>query len=202
MKSLQDNCPTSFPFRVGHCLGAGVHGQVFDSLDEPGNAIKLSIVYSDDEDAIVKFNNLERVYKFIIDNPNDILVKVFKFGRIYNGARDIFGWEQEYIIYYSIMEKLLPISDDERKTFKTICDSFNGILKTNRSIKELINELNGWLEFDKDKVFDFYKSLHSLKIEHRDIEARNIMKNYDGQFKLIDFDLARIKENNNDNTDK
>ena len=36
----------------------------------------------------------------------------------------------------------------------------------------------------------FYNSLFDIKIEHKDVEPRNIMKDDKGEYRLIDYDLV------------
>lgn len=54
-----------------------------------------------------------------------------------------------------------------------------------KQVKDIVMELCDCLKF-----------LHSYKIIHRDIKPSNIFLTEDGKFKLIDFDAARIKKEN------
>lgn len=196
---LQDDCLTYLPFRVGQRLGGGIHGTVFDLPDEHNTVVKIANIYSDVyDDYSAKFQRISKTYQFIIDNTNDALVKVFDFGQLYEGLIKSSYSTKTGIIYYAKMEKLLPILEIEQKVFKTICDVYNGLISINRPIKDLIYELKEWFSLDEVKIFEFYDNLHSLQIEHRDVEVRNIMKNSVGQYKLVDFDLAIIKEKENE----
>lgn len=189
------------PFKIGEYIGQGNQGQVYHSLDKSDRVIKLSIIYDKFDGKTVEevFQKTAATYKYIVDNPNPILSNIFEFGKLYKGIQEIFEWQQEYLIFYSIMEKLIPLNENEQKVFKTICSAYNKELKTYRPIEEIITELKEWIDFDKDKIIAFYNQLPSLDIKHKDFEPRNIMKDNLGNYKIIDFDLAVIKGENNEN---
>lgn len=191
---VEDICKQKFDFRIGKEIGYGAQGQVFDIEEHPDQVIKIATLYDIDpySDLDQVFDKLQLVYKFLIDNRFDNVVKVYRFGRLRTDSRPTVSTPQDYIIYYSIQEKLQPLSDDEKKLFKTICQAINGELELERTIEEIVVELGAWLKFDSEKVIKFYNALGSLPIENNDFHRRNILKDAEGNFKLIDFDLAKL----------
>ena len=109
-------------------MWAGANGQVYDLLDTTDKVAKLSILFDKFEDnktVDTEFDIIKNTYQFIIDNPNSSLAKVYDFKQLYKGSQSIWEWEHQYIIYYSIMEKLLPMRRYKTKIFQTICDIYN-----------------------------------------------------------------------------
>jgi len=196
---LQAYHSEKLPFQLGECLGNGNQGYVYSDLDNSEQVIKLSILVDDFGPITLndRFDNIRKTYRHIIDNPHSSIVKISKFDQLSKGSEFIFEWEQCWIIYYSIMEKLNPLSEDECKVFKTICDAFNGEVKIERTVEIIVKEQKEWLKFDDEKILNFYKSLSDLKIDHKDFEPRNIMKDKDNNIKLIDFDLSKMQEKEN-----
>jgi len=48
------------------------------------------------------------------------------------------------------------------------------------------------LDFDAEKVMLFCENIRTAPIIHEDTHARNIMKNDDGDFRLIDLDSISV----------
>ena len=151
-------------------LGSGVDGKVFyyspTKVIKQSNYISNSIIL----DYIIKYN------------PNHI-VHIYDYKVINN-------------IYYYIMDKLNSISQDEYKVFHSILSHEDNNRKKNYSNDKLFQILSGLsfgLEFDYDKVFNFYQAIQNSNINHNDIHPRNIMKDELNNFKLIDIDRATIK---------
>lgn len=191
---LQIYHPEPLPFILGKCLGQGNQGIVYEDLNDTTKVIKLSIIYDDFNKISLddKFVLIEKIYKYIINNPHSSVVKIYSFDKLYSGSQPIFEWEHKYIVYYSIMEKLNILSENEVKVFKTICDAFNKDLKSERSIEEILKEMKDWFDVDDKKILNFYNSLSDLKINNKDFQPRNIMKDKDNNYYIIDFDLANF----------
>jgi thiamine kinase-like enzyme len=121
-------------------------------------------------------------------------VKVFEHELLHSGQRIIHSnVKQNFILYSAIMEKLMPLSHDEDKLFKTICDAVEAG-KSGAHIKKLISEQNNWLNFNLNRCQIFLDQIERSVIIHRDFQRQNVMKDALGNFKLIDFDFSKIKE--------
>jgi thiamine kinase-like enzyme len=92
------------------------------------------------------------------------------------------------------MEKLHPLSEDEIKVFHSLVshEDQNKIKKySSLEINKILQGLSIGLDFDLHKVMFFCKNLNKLTIQHSDLHPRNLMKDSDGNFKLIDFDRTK-----------
>ena len=102
---------------------------------------------------------------------------------------------QDFITYYYVMENLSKITEDEKKVFYSLLSHEDRNVKKNYSLSSVIDmlkEMQRGLDFDYNKAFRFYRVLKESKFHHMDLHPRNIMKDTDGNFKLIDFDRVMI----------
>jgi serine/threonine protein kinase len=181
-------------------LGCGADGQVFSILNDLGKVIKFGILYDDySSDIDQRYQKINNVLSRIkITKPN-LFVKIYQSDYLLKGARATFAGNQNYIIYYYIMDKLLPLSQDETKVFHTIISHEDrGIVKsyTYEKIQEILRQMQRGLEFDILKVNTFYKKLINFqngKLMHLDLHPRNIMKDHCENYYLIDLDRMQIQ---------
>lgn len=185
-----DICKEKFPFSIGDEIGYGAQGQVFN-IEGTNKVIKFSysFFYQDIDHDYVDANE---VINFIIRERPSYCVGIFETGKLRSGVRVVQNGTQNYTIYYTIQEKLVNLSDDEKKVFKTICQLLNDELELKRDIGDVLTELSAWFSFDKEKVLNFYNDIVKMPIHHNDLHRRNFMKDALGNYKLIDFDLARL----------
>jgi len=165
-------------FQIGKKLGDGADGEVFEYNDK---VIKFSISF---DDSYLQKIDLLKCLKEANEKP---YVKIYEFKHLLSTKTKY----QDVEIYYSILEKLNKISDDEKKLFHTlICHEDQNKIKTRskNEVDKIIDELNYYLDFNKDKVILFLDQLKNSKFNHLDIHVRNVMKDSFGNFKLIDLD--------------
>lgn len=194
---VKDFCPEKNTIEPGTLLGDGFHGEVFEITSDPNKVVKYSCV----SDAMVGdqslqsfFENLSDVLDFQKRNDYACFVQVFDFGLLHSGKRVSYRNRKEsFILYYMVMEKLFPLTSDEKKLFKTICDAYE---QHSPSIKKIVNEQADWLSFDKEKVFSFLNQFDNSPIVQNDFQRRNIMKDREGNYKIIDFDYSELYEEN------
>lgn len=184
---------------IGEELGYGAHGQVFTLKHSPDKVLKVSKLY----DSIIldvnqAYKEVKEVYHYLMDNDYPCFAKVFNFDLIAKETRPTINGPQDYIIFYSVLEKLFPLEEDEKKVFKTICDKFNNNIEKNKPLAKILDELSAWLIFDRQKALAFWSALQSSPINHNDVHRRNIMKDANNNYKLVDFDKAKLVEINND----
>jgi serine/threonine protein kinase len=197
LKLCQQFCPDKIVHSIGNRLGDGADGEVFDITDELDKVIKFCVLY---ETGSVKLLN---TYKYISKSLNYLMLNNDPaYARVY--AHEYMGqyvrdaWQnkkQKYILYYYVMEKLQQISDDERKVFDSLVSHEDRGKKKNYTpdkVKEILLGLNRGLDFNFERVIFFYDSLKKSKIKHLDMHPRNIMKDANGNFKLIDFDRTQF----------
>jgi hypothetical protein len=94
------------------------------------------------------------------------------------------------------MEKLLSLSEDEQKVFHTLLSHEDRNLVKNYSPAErqvILQNLRRGLDFDEGRVSLFVDKLNNSPVQHLDIHTRNIMKDANGNFKMIDLDRLTME---------
>jgi len=200
----EKDCPERIPYynSLGQEIGNGSDGQVFE-IANSNRVIKYCILYQDfSEDLHYRYSKIKKAICYIKDNKPSTCARVYDFSFLVFGSRKLFnGLKQDYIIYYYTMEKLSKISDDEKKVFHTILSHEDrGIVKnfSEEKLRETLFGLSRGLDFDEGRVILFYNNLKNSSIQHLDIHVRNIMKDLEGNFRLIDFDRVKIGDTLNE----
>ena len=180
--------------KVLNRLGEGADGEVFQ-LPDLDKVIKLSVLY-DNENSVEKFDNqfsnIENHILNIMDLNPEPFAKIYDYKYLGNFERDHYTKnKQSYVLYYYVLEKLFKISNDEKEVLSRILFKpnkdfdYSNLYSHNKAIR-ILNKIN--LDFNKEEILKFYSNIKKSPIIHSDIHLSNIMKNKDGQFKLIDFD--------------
>lgn len=164
----------NYPNLTVNKLGAGVDGCVYEFVDN--KVIKFS-----------QSDNIPYIFSILksLTIDNNLYVKVHD----YNLLTEVKG------SYYYIMDKLNPISEDEKKVFHSIISHEDrGIIKniSEGKIKKILDGLSLGLDFDKEKIILFCRAIRASNLFQRDCHERNIMKDNNGYFRFID--LERIEE--------
>ena len=85
----------------------------------------------------------------------------------------------------------------KKKVFHSIISHEDkGIVKdlSPNIINQKLIGLNKGLEFDLNKVNLFCRDLQQTAIQHNDLAPRNIMKDKNNNYKIIDFDRCKLKQ--------
>lgn len=160
-------------YPVQDYIGLGLDGEVFSSDNK---VIKFVEIKDSKKHALNAWYHNKRKIEYILDTSPDCFVKIYDFGLV----KVI---EENYsIIYFYLMEKLNPITKNERDVFFEIFS--NDIAKFNQL------KIN-YKDVDKQKVDNFVYQIKKCKLKQTDINPQNIMKDIDGNFKFID--LERLK---------
>lgn len=172
-------------------IGYGADGDVYSLKDSPDKVIKYSVHYCwDDCNQNTIIANKQEAMKLIQKNSH-LFAKVFDFSFIGHGIRDTVNGRQDYLLFTCTMERLNKISEDERKVFHSIMsheDSNKVKSYTQKQVESILHGLSYGLDFDRNKVIDFWIKVKNCKVNYTDMHPRNIMKDNLGNFKLIDFD--------------
>jgi RIO-like serine/threonine protein kinase len=182
-------------YRIGEEIGYGADGQVFNLLDFEDWVIKLSVLYDNRVCENPAYENIRDVLSFIEKGNESVCVRVHEHKYIGSGTEKTPLGERNYILYYYVMDRLNKISEDEKRVFHSILSHEDRNIKKYYSLASVTDMLRGMqrgLDFDYNKVFNFYRNVRVSKLNHQDLHVRNIMKDNDGNFKLIDFDRATI----------
>ena len=196
-------CPDKLPVVPDQRLGEGADGEVFTIVDDPTKVLKLGILYEYGKIKLSKaYGNIDRALEYMIQTQPSAYVRVYRHGSMGVYSRDNVAFrkgKQSFVIYYYIMEKLEKISEDERRVFHSILSHEDSGIEKNYSstkIKEMLQGMRRSLDFDEEKVTLFCDNIKSVPVYHLDIHVRNIMKDRDGNFKLIDLDRIELEKEN------
>lgn len=168
-------------------IGSGIDGEVYSMLNSPDRVIKICQVFDFD-----RFDSTALVLDKLLIEPYAGYARVYMRGYRKLNAKG-------YVLHYYVMEKLQPISEDESKVFHTIISHEDrNIIKDYEygELEKILEGLQVGLDFDTEKVKFLCQAIRFSPIKHLDIHPRNIMKNDNGDFKLIDFDRVQLKEEN------
>jgi thiamine kinase-like enzyme len=201
----QELCSHLIPVETDQFLGEGADGDVYQIKDDPNKVIKFSKLYDaySYKELENDFAKILAILSYLERYTSSIFAKVYSHGhmgtfdrnQVYYLNGKEFNRKQKFVLYYYIMEKLQKISDDEYKVFHSIISHEDRGYPKDYSIKKISNMIDGMhkgFDFDKQKVLSFCKGIQESVIEHHDIHERNIMKDIDGNFKLVDFDRASL----------
>jgi serine/threonine protein kinase len=203
-KLCQSLCPEKIPVTVTNKLGDGADGEVFEYSEDLNKVIKFCILYETGNKTLKhNYKYINNVLSYLIEHPVSTYARVYAHECMGEWARDV-AWKnttQKYLIYYYLMDKLYKTSEDEKKIFHSILSHEDrGIKKnfSNEKIKEMLRGMSSGLDFDEDKVIFFVDNFKKSPVIHLDVHVRNIMKDSNGNFKMIDFDRAELRmENDN-----
>jgi hypothetical protein len=189
-------CFESLPYKFNLLLGKGADGEVYSLHNHPNKVIKICVLYdlhfSIDED----FNRVQSILNELRCTDIHAYVNIHWWGKIYEGYRYTVNAPQKYILYYYVMDQLSPISEDEYKLFHSLLSHEDRNLIKDFSVpyvNNLLDALNPYLQFDKNKVIQFYLELKDSKLQQTDLHPRNIMKTKSGNYKIIDIDRCVFK---------
>jgi len=198
LKLCQQLCPDKIPVVPITRLGGGADGEVFDIQGDPNKVIKFCILYQTGSTPIKNtYKYICTVLNHLAETPAPTYACVYSHDFMGQFSRPV-AWdvkEQPYILYYYVMEKLFSITEDEKKVFHSIVSHEDrGIVKnfSPAKVKEMISGMSTCLDFDAERVTFFCENFKNTLVNHHDIHVRNIMKDANGNFKLVDFDRAQI----------
>lgn len=202
LKLCKHYCPEKILYNMGDCLGDGADGEVFDIEGHPDKVIKFGVLYQRGSTQIEKkYRNIKSVLSELIEAPIPIYGNVYLQDYLGTYSRRVMideKWgEQPLLLYYYVMEKLYPLSEDEKKVFWSVVSHNDTGIEKNiplPKMKEMILEMRTRLDFDAERVTFFCENYKNSRVEHLDIHVRNIMKDLNGNFKLIDFDRSEIRK--------
>ena len=168
-------------------LGDGFHGEAY-LIPESNQVIKYSLVNQEMIEVLLKdfFNDFQKVICYQQNNNYPCFVKVLNFNSLVESDDSVF--------YSTTMEKLNLISVDEKRVLKTVVRAHRDLERTWAQILTLVRNQSYWLDFDLDKMVSFINLLEDSPIVHHDMSSSNIMKDENGNFKLIDLDFSKLKD--------
>lgn len=180
---------------IGKKIGDGADGEVYSIRNDNTKVIKFSVHYLWEKEDIKKtISEKLEAFSQVQSNPN-LFAKLYEYSYIGQNSRHTIQGEQDYLLFSYIMEKCNKITVDESKVFHSLISHEDNNLSKDYSIDHINKMLDGLsrgLDFSKSKVIEFITLLKSSSVKYTDIHPRNIMKDYDGNFKFIDFDRISV----------
>lgn len=174
-------------------IGDGADGTVYETFNK--EIVKVSVYLNWDHQDIYEvqkkiLGSLDYIYK----NKPDHLVKIYDIGKInyITKFRSVHG-DLDAFIYSYRMERLNHLSDDEKRVFESIShrDTDRPAVIDKKTF-EMTETLCDFYDLDFKKTSLFLRSIATSHIIHLDIHPRNIMKDNDNSYKLIDLDRITI----------
>lgn len=193
LKLCKRNCQEELPTTIAEELGQGADGQVFAVENDPSRVYKFCILF--DKPLDQNYQRIVHVLSYLHDNPSPAYAHVYEYKYMGEWVRP--EDKVRYALYSYTMERLQKLSEDERKVFHTILSHEDrNIVKdySTNQLQEILLGLSKGLDFDMEKVIVFRNNLKNTPIDHNDLHPRNIMKDAEGNFKLIDFDRATLEK--------
>lgn len=183
------------PFPLGEEIGNGVDGQVFLQKGDEEFVIKLSAIIGTSTNVVLE--EFDRRCA-VIDNMRHFYYSTPIANYFTIPFERCYLWQGNYssssrLIYYARMERLLALSADEERVFHTLLSHEDANKKKQYDLMTL-NELSNWYSFDQERANTFCKAVFFGRYQHNDLHIRNIMKDADGNYKLIDFDRMEVRQ--------
>lgn len=190
-------CPDKLPVEPDQRLGDGADGECLSIVGDPDRVIKLGVLYDRGSQSIQsRYKKIKQSLETLIQTQPQAYVRVYEQNYLGTYDRPWCDTRQDFILYFYIMERLNPLSEDERKVFHSILSHEDlGLIKSYppKKVREMLQGMSKGLDFDVEQVSLFVAQLQAAPLEHLDLHPRNIMKR-DGAFRLIDIDRCIIKE--------
>jgi hypothetical protein len=199
----QQLCPNKIPVVPTERLGqGGADGEVFAIENDPNRVIKFSIIYDrfSQSPKTIYRKEIVPILDYVMLTQPLICARVYEHGYLGQFSREMPYWKagiQTFVIHYCIMERLFPLTEDEKKVFHSVVSHEDrGIEKKllPEKVNEMLRGLARGLDFDAEMITLFCNQLRVASLSHSDLHVRNILKNGAGYFKLIDFDRAILEK--------
>lgn len=192
-------CPDKLPVEPDTRLGEGADGEVFSIKGDPHRVLKLSILIGRPHHNVVsEYKRVKEALDLVIRDQPPAYVRVYSHECLQHRQfkrRTPDPLFKEQILYYYLMDKLYPITEDEGRVFHSILSHEDRRKKKDFSldkIQEMLQGMSRGLDFDAEKVILFCSNIKEAPCSHLDIAVRNIMKDETNQFKLVDLDRISL----------
>lgn len=181
---------------VGERLGEGTQGEVFSLLDDPNKVIKFAYLESKKDkctgkNEVIKSSFLS-VMGYLKKHYFSCFPKVYHYGvlDIYNDK----SYSGNVHLSFSVVEKLEKLSEDEAFMIESIVSHIENCCSDLERIEFIIRRHcdNYNINLNIKKFMRFYTQLICVPVIHNDMCGSNFMIDEYGDYKLIDFDRARL----------
>jgi hypothetical protein len=185
--------------RIGDQISlGGADGEIFALTDYPDRVIKLGVIYDNPFRELEVYQQVQQVLDYVMTTQPVAFVRVYEHGYLGTYSRKMVEWrkdQQDFLLYYYIMEKLNKLTEDEKKVFHTIASHEDRGINKNyhpQKIKEMLSGMSRGLDFEMERVMLFLDLMRETPIIHEDLHSRNIMKDANANFRLVDLDRCSL----------
>jgi serine/threonine protein kinase len=165
-------------------LAQGSEGVIYTTPTQKDVVIKIM----DKDFTRNSFSKIRKICFYLQESSFKEIVTIFDYGTFQKN-------KQKY--FWILMEKLKPLSKNERKEFKILKDIYHNyfLSKNSKSEEEWIEIIGVWKKKLKNKkTKNFLDKIIKLPVYHVDLFEDNILKDQQGNYKIIDInDLKMVK---------
>lgn len=201
--SLYQQLSGDLPFALDKIIsGSGADGEVWSLKSDVDKVLKLSIIYDHPSRRITKYSSIHQVLNYVMMNCPSAYVRVYEHNFLGEYSRQVpFRKEpQKLVIYHYVMQRLFPLTEDEQKVFHSILSHEDRGIKKDLSfckIEKVLFGLSRGLDFDAERIKLFITALIESPLAHADLHQRNILKDNEGNYRLIDLDRVDFTDRRN-----
>jgi hypothetical protein len=190
----QQFCPSQIPVQPAERLGDGADGEIFGIQNCPNQVVKLSVILDRFDKSPLRLyqEEVRPILDYVMLVKPASYVPVYQHGFLGEFSRPMPHWNrgvQNFLLHYCVMEKLLELTEDEKKVFHCLVSDQEWELA---KIGKTLARLSRGLDFRAEMVILLYQQLQETQIQHLDLHPRNIMKDAFGYFKIIDLDRCSL----------
>lgn len=167
------------PWR-GEYLAEGVDGKAYQNWDDDFKVVKVGFLDHMHRSGCT-LSVLEDNFDYVLNNKPEAYVTVHDYG--------CFDCKSCNVSYFVMMEKLKKLTNVEAGTIPNLAINAQNLYKKPK--KKQVGLTADQTDFIKNlgpKKKKFVQNIWKSGLIHNDIHAGNIMKNDDGDYKLIDLD--------------
>lgn len=170
------------PWR-GEYLAEGVDGKAYQNWEEEDKVVKVGFLDHAARSGS-SLSKLEDNFDFVLVNQPEAYVKVYDYG--------CFDCKSCNISYFVMMEKLEKLSQKESSEIPFFAINAQALMSKRK--KHSTDQVDFLKRASNPKKKSFAENIWKSGLFHNDIHAGNIMKDINGNYKLIDLDrLTFIK---------
>lgn len=187
---------------IGKFLGAGAYGEAYE-VDGGDKVLKISVAKSEAE-AEALLSKLDKIGQL----NSEVFPKLFDSGILCDVQIPGSKWMvNEGTAYFYVMEKLVPLTKSEAKIVSRTVNDLETIERLPAA--QQAQERKKYM-FSKARQYkrdgdieegdgnpleggaELFDKLRASGMSHSDMHSQNIMKNAQGQYKLIDLESAKF----------
>ena len=165
------------PWR-GNYLAEGADGKAYENWNDEGKVVKVGFI----DTMLHSMNSLDKLednFDYVYVNKPKAYVEVYDYGCV--------DCRTCNVSYYVLMQKLEPLDGNETYEIPNIVRQVQQLVNSYKKTKDCPYPRQR-LHYKNQAHQDFAEAIWDSGIIHNDAHHGNIMKDSDGNYKLIDLD--------------